>query len=155
MSYYDGVGIDGVARPASWDAVIHVDVEWALRASVEFVAGSAGELHVVDGDGPVAACAAALEARVSRPYLAQATAISASRWLVGARHVSGVVSLTDVAGDEVSVCWIGERREQSVDGVEASSRFAPLEEFHRRGVDCAVVARRISGDLFLVELNLL
>ena len=56
----------------------------ALRASVEFVAGSAGELHVVDGDGPVAACAAALEARVSRPYLAQATAISASRWLVGA-----------------------------------------------------------------------
>ncbi len=154
LSHYDSVGIDGVARPASWDAVLHLDHPCELGATLDFAVDAAGAAHIIDGSGPVADGVAALGSRVERPYVAHAVAILPGRWLIGARHIAGVVTLA-VGGDEVSVSWIGERREQSVDGVEAAARFGPLEEFHRRGVDCAVVARRIADDLFLVEVNLL
>jgi hypothetical protein len=155
LSYYDSVGIDGVARPATWDAVLHLEHPGEVGATFDVVVDSTGDTHLIDGSGPVVEGVAALGARVARPYVAHAVAIIPGRWLIGARHVAGVVTLAAAGGDEVSVAWIGERREQSVDGVEVSGRFGALEEFHRRGVDCAVVARRLSGDLFLVELNLL
>ena len=155
MSLYDSVGIDGVARPASWDTVLHLDADGEPGSTLEFVADTAGDEHIVAGDGPLAACADTLAPRIERPYVAHAVSIAPGRWLVGARRVSGVVTLPHVTGDEVSVSWIGERREQSVDGAEVTARFEPLEAFHRQGIDCAVVARRMTGELFLVELNLL
>ena len=44
---------------------------------------------------------------------------------------------------------------QMIEDFMLAANEAVARWFHRRGVDCAVVARRISGDLFLVELNLL
>ena len=138
------VGIHGVARPREWDAVVLAEADLTGDAAA-FVVLPDGGLVVEAGAGDLAPLAEAAARSLEPPFRAEAVRRSGRTWAVAARAIR-VVSLPDVAGDEIRLAVTRDGRQLQVDGLPELGGLAGVERLlEGEGV---VVASRLAGDLF-------
>jgi hypothetical protein len=153
---WDKVGVHGMSRPRTWDAVVTTEAEGIQGDAVEFVTLADGTLVVEreDGDAELAPLADAVELEVSRPYRAQAVRKSASLWAVAARRID--VAQFAAQGDELELTAHEGGRTLLVDGQRAFGSVPELEALgEQQGRSYAARAQRIDGDSWEVLVDAL
>jgi hypothetical protein len=148
---WDKVGVHGVARPRSWDAVVTAEAPEARGDRLDFVALPDGTLIVEDdgGEDDPAALAEALETQLEPPYRAEAVRKHEHVWAVAGRKIDVLTFTAD--GEEIELTEHGGERALTVDTMHAFGSIPELEAVGRRqGESYVVRARRLDGDLWEV-----
>lgn len=151
-----GAGIHGLHRMREWDAVVTVDAPPLRGDRLVFVGMPDGSLLVEEGDEDedAGALAEAVEAELAPPYRAEAVRRHETLWAVAARRVDVVELTDDPGGDAVVVTVRDGAHELLVDGARTFGSIAELERLGEgRFESYAIVAQRLDGDLWEVELH--
>jgi hypothetical protein len=152
---WDQVGIHGIARPRTWDAV-----ETAEGPELEF---ERLELFVLeDGtvildedvpDGALEALTNAVERTLEPPYRAEAVRRDGGRWAVAARAIEVVQLPAGVEGDEIVLTSVEGAHELQVDGEQTFGTQPELERLGAARFDSYVVrAERLDESRWAVEV---
>ncbi len=142
---WDEPGIHGRQRARRWDTVLTVEAPDLAGDRVEFVALSATELVIVEGEGAVEPLAEGVERSLDPPYRAEGVRRDGDLWAVGARKIE-VVRLPNIEGEEIELSSHEGERTLLVDGASAFGSIPALEQ-----PEHVVRARRIDGDAWEVE----
>lgn len=148
------MGVHGIARPRSWDAVVTAAVPQARGDRLDFVALPDGTLVVDEeqGEGDPAPLAEALEAQLEPPYRAEAVRRHEDVWAVAGRRIDVLTFTAD--GEEIELTEHGGERALTVDSLHAFGSVPELEAVGRRqGESYVVRARRIDGDAWEVSAD--
>ena len=151
---WDKVGVHGVSRPRTWDAVITVEADGISGETVEFVAVEDGTLVIEreDGDADLAPLADAVETEVSRPYRAQAVRKGEALWAVAARRIE--LARFEGEGDEMQLSVHDGERTLTIDGIRQFGSVPELEELGERyGRSYVVNATRVDEGLWEVQMS--
>ena len=145
---WDAAGIHGLHRPREWDVVLTVAAPEVEGERARFVVPGDGRAAVVEeGPADVGPLAAAVEAELAPPFLAEAVCRDGGLWAVGARKVD-VRELPGLHGHEIELVVHNGTRTLLVDGLPAFGSLPSLEQ-----PDHVVRARRIAGDLWEVTTD--
>ena len=147
-------GIHGVPRFRRWDAVEAATAPGLVGETVHFVALVDGTILVEEEepDEALAPLAEAIEARLTRPYRAEAVRREGQLWGVGARRIS-VVSEPGLSGEEAELVLTRSGWALTVDGQRRLAHVPALEAAGRAGgsAEAVVRASRLVEDLWEVE----
>jgi hypothetical protein len=147
------VGIHGVPRARTWDAVASVHAPDLTGETVTFVALPDGTL-VVEQDIPddsLGPLADALEATIAPPYRAAAVRIRDDLWSAAAEAVV-VVEIPRLEGDVVELTMVEGERELTIDGNRTIRPLPALDLLTELHGDVTMHAERVDGDLFAVDV---
>jgi hypothetical protein len=146
-------GISGAARARTWDTVASAHAPELTGETVTFVALEDGTL-ITDSDvpdGSLGPLADAVEKTLAPPYRAAGVREEGEVWSVAAEEVT-VAELPGVEGDVVDLSVVGGVRELTIDGESTTGRLDALDALIEADSDVAVIAERIDGDLFTVDV---
>ena len=147
------VGIHGVPRARTWDAVASAHAPDLTGEMVTFVALPDGTL-VVEQDIPddsLGPLADALEATIAPPYRAAGVRIDHDVWSAVAEAVV-VVEIPRLEGDVVELTMFEGERELTIDGNRTIRPLPALDLLTEVHGDVAMLAERVDGDLFAVDV---
>lgn len=150
------VGIHGVHRQREWDGVVTLTAPGLRGDEAGFVVLEDGTVLVEDDpvDDDVSRLAGAVQDAVQPPLRAHAARRDGDVWVVAAKRLRVVAVPERVGGDEVVLSLVDGERTLVVD---RRSAIQPLPTFERLGEDAgssySVVARRLDGDLWEVEVS--
>ena len=142
---WDEPGIHGRQRTRQWDTVATVEAPELTGDRVVFVALSAEEMVVEEGDTQVEALAEAVERNIPPPYRAEGVRRDGDLWAVAARKLE-IVRLPNVDGQEIELTSLDGERTLLVDGEQVFGSVPALER-----PEHVVRARRVDGDAWEVE----
>ena len=146
-------GVDGLARPRRWDAVVVVEAKLPGDV-VHFVALEDGTV-IVDEDVPdeaLAPLADEVETQLHPPYRAEANRRDDGLWAVGATRIRTEEITDEIDGDRVELAAQDGERTLLVDGALAHGTLPALEAL-AEGMGAYVIrADRIDGDVWEVKV---
>jgi hypothetical protein len=147
------VGIHGVPRARTWDAVASAHVPDLTGDTITFVALSDGTLVVEEDvpDGSLGPLADALETTIAPPYRAAALRIRDDVWSAAAEAVV-VVEIPRIEGDVVELTMVERERELTIDGNRTIRPLPALDLLAEVHGDVTMHAERVDGDLFAVDV---
>lgn len=158
LAAFREVGIHGIHRQRTWDAVATAEAPGLEGTEVNFVTLPDGTVLVHDDvpHGALTPLADAIEQELSPPYRARAVRNEDAVWAVAANRLDVVAVPEEVGGDTVSLTLQGDERTLLVDERPAWSGAPTLEAFGReRHRDFVLHAERLDGNLWAVEVNAL
>lgn len=147
------VGIHGVPRGRTWDAVVSATASELPGETTTFVV-LADRTIVVDDDLPDGALeplAEALERSVQPPYRAAAMRHEGEVWTAVAEQVE-IVELSNVDEDTVELTYVGDERTLLLDGEPTIRPLPALDALAEEHGDVAVHAERVDGHLFAADV---
>ena len=146
-------GVDGLARPKQWDAVVTVEAELPGDL-VHFVTLDDGTV-VVDEEVPddaIAPLAEAVETQVNPPYRAEATKRGERLWAVGATKIRTARLTEEIGGDTVELAVQDGQRTLLVDGALAMGSIPSLEALAEGHESYVIRADRLDEDVWEVRV---
>jgi hypothetical protein len=150
-------GIHGVPRARRWDAVATTEAPGLTGDTVHFVSLPDGTLIVDEDepDGTLAPLADALEARLERPYRAEAVRRRGEAWGVAGRRIT-VIRAPELDGEEAELVVTSSDRQLTVDGERRVAHAPALDAVGRgEGPEFVVRATRLDEDQWEVEASAL
>jgi hypothetical protein len=147
------VGVHGVPRPRTWDAVASAHAPDLTGDGVAFLVLEDGTVVVEDDvlDGAVLPLADALDERLRPPYRAAAIPKGRDVWSAVAEKVA-IVELPGLEEDEIELTVVDGERTLTLDGERTIRPLHALDALAERHGDVVVNAERIDGDLFAADL---
>jgi hypothetical protein len=147
------VGIHGVPRPRTWDAVASAHAPELTGDGVAFVVLEDGTVVVEDDvpDESVVPLADALDERLQSPYRAAAIRKSGDVWAAIAERVA-IVELPNVEEDEIELTVVDGERNLTLDGERTIRPLLALDALAEQHGDVVVHAERVDGDLFAADV---
>lgn len=158
LAAFREVGIHGIHRQRTWDAVATAEAPDLEGTQVDFVTLPDGTVLIEDDvpQGALTPLADALEHELSPPYRARAVRNEDAVWAVAANRLDVVDVPEEVGGDTVSLTVQGDEQTLLFDDRPAWGRAPSLEAFGRgRHRDFVLHAERLDGNLWAVEVNAL
>ena len=149
----DLVGIHGVPRAKTWDAVASARAPDLPGDGVGFVVLEDGTVLVDEDvpDGALVPLADALEQRVQPPYRAAAIRRDRDVWAAVAERVA-IVELRGIDEDVVELTIVDGERTLTLDGERTIRPVAALDALTEAHRDVVVHAERIDDDLFAADV---
>jgi hypothetical protein len=150
------VGIHGIHRQRTWDAVATADAPELEGDELGFVALADGTLLVDDDlpEGALEPLAWALGQELETPYRARAVRRDGDVWAVAGTRIEVLQVPEEIDGDTVSLAVQGGERTLLADERPAWGDVPTLEAFARdRFSDFVLHAERLDGDLWAVQVN--
>lgn len=148
-----GLWTRAMPRAANFDAVVSVHASGIRGPQVQFAALPSGDLIVDEeqGSDDLAPLAEAVEREVAPPYRAVGVLQEGDVWAVSAYPID-VLSFSFDGGDELELVARDGKAQLIVDGEPVSGSVLELVQAgSERGVDYAVCADRLDGDLWEVR----
>jgi hypothetical protein len=156
LAAFREVGIHGIHRQRTWDAVATADAPELTGDAVDFVALSDGTLLVEDdvSEGALEPLAAALVQELDTPYRARAVRRDGDVWGVAANRIEVLHVPEEIDGDTVNLAVQGDERTLLVDERAGWGEFPTLEALARdRHNEFVLRAERLDGDLWAVDVK--
>ncbi|HET6641757.1 MAG TPA: hypothetical protein VFG93_00645 [Gaiellaceae bacterium] len=156
LAAFREVGIHGIHRQRTWDAVATADAPELQGDQLEFVALPDGTLLVDDDlpEGALEPVAQALGQELEAPYRARAVRREGDVWAVAGNRIEVLQVPEKIDGDTVSLAVQGGERTLLADERPAWRDVPTLEAFARdRYSDFVLHAERLDGDLWAVQVN--
>jgi hypothetical protein len=156
LAAFREVGIHGIHRQRTWDAVATADAPELEGDRLDFVALADGTLLVDDDlpDGALEPVAQALGRELEAPYRARAVRREGDVWAVAGNRIEVLQVPEEIDGDTVSLAVQGGERTLLVDERPAWEDLPTLEAFARdRHRDFVLHAERLDGALWAVQVN--
>ena len=149
----DLVGVHGVPRARTWDAVASASAPDLQGAGIAFVVLDDGTVVVEDDitDGALIPLADALERTMTPPYRAAAIPQSGDVWTAVAESVS-IVSLPGLEEDSAELTVVDGERTLTLDGERTIRPLHALDALTEAHRDVVIQAERIDGDLFAADV---
>ena len=139
------VGVTGIPRIRTWDAVVAAEAPGLEGESISFVGLADGRVLPPEAE-PLAR---ALDGALARPFRAEGVNRGEERWGVGGHAIDVAELDDDPGGTEVEVVWDGIARSVRVDGEPTLAAAPELEALGAaRGKAYVVRARRLAGQLW-------
>jgi hypothetical protein len=156
LAAFREVGIHGIHRQRTWDAVATADAPELEGDQLDFVALPDGTLLVDDDlpEGALEPLAKALGQELEIPYRARAVRREGDVWAIAGNRIEVVQAPEEIDGDTVSLAVKGGERTLLVDERPAWEDVPTLEAFaQERHRDFVIHAERLDGDLWAVQVN--
>jgi hypothetical protein len=156
LAAFREVGIHGIHRQRTWDAVATADAPELEGDQLDFVALPDGTLLVDDDlpEGALEPLAQALGQELETPYRARAVRREGDVWAIAGNRIDVVQAPEEIEGDTVSLAVKGIERTLLVDERPSLGDAPTLEAFAReRHRDFVLHAERLDGDLWAVQVN--
>lgn len=148
-------GIHGIHRPREWDAVLTAEAPGLVSAETEFAVLGDGTLILDEELSPDALepLVEAVDSVLEAPYEVKAIRQHEEVWAVAARSIE-VVSLPDLAGDELTLTVRDGSRTLEIDGRPEFGSVPPLERLAaERFASFVASASRLAGDLWSFRVS--
>jgi hypothetical protein len=147
------VGVHGVPRPRTWDAVASANAPDLPGDGVAFVVLDDGTVVVEEDvpDGSLVPLADALDERLQPPYRAAAIRHERDVWSAVAERVA-IVALPGIDEDEVELTVVDGERTLTLDGERTIRPLHALDALAEQHGDVVVHAERVDGDLFAADI---
>jgi len=147
------VGIHGVPRARTWDAVASASVPDLAGETATFVVLDDGRVVVEEDvpEGALSPLADALEQTLRPPYRAAAARRDGDVWAAVAEKVA-IVELAGVDEDVVELTIVAGQRTLTLDGSPTIRPLAVLDALAASHEEVVVHAERVDGDLFAADV---
>jgi hypothetical protein len=156
LAAFREVGIHGIHRQRTWDAVATADASELQGDQLDFVALADGTLLADDDvpEGALEPVAQALGQELEAPYRARAVRREGDVWAVAGNRIDVLEVPEEIDGDTVSLAVQGGERTLLVDERPAWGDVPTLEAFARdRHRDFVLHAERLDGALWAVQVD--
>jgi hypothetical protein len=156
LAAFREVGIHGIHRQRTWDAVATADAPALTGDQVAFVALPDGTLLVDDDvpEGALEPLAAALVHELDTPYRARAVRRDGDVWGVAANRIEVLRVPEEIDGDTVNLAVQGGQSTLLVDERPGWGDVPTLEALaHERYNEFVLHAERLDGDLWAVDVK--
>jgi hypothetical protein len=158
LAAFREVGIHGIHRQRTWDAVATADAPALTGDQVVFVALPDGTLLVNEDvpEGALEPLAAALGQELETPYRARAVRRDGEVWAIAGNRIEVLQVPEEIEGDTVSLAVQGGERTLLVGERPGWGDVPTLEAFARdRYSEFVLHAQRLDGDLWAVDVKAL
>ena len=158
LAAFREVGIHGIHRQRTWDAVATADAPALSGDEVDFVALPDGTLLVDDDlpEGALEPLADALAPELDTPYRARAVRRDGDVWGVAANRIEVLRVPEQIDGDTVNLAVQGGERTLLVDERPGWADVPTLEASARgRYSEFVLHAERLDGELWAVDVKAL